>query len=281
MLACEPPHFGKASIGGMLAAGLAGPRRPFFGSVSDQVLGCTIMNGRGEVLRFGGRVMKNVAGYDLSRLMVGSMGCLGIILEATLKVLPRAAVEETWCFSVESTNTPQFINRLRLHSLPVTASCHDGEKLRVRFSGGHQEIATLGQRLDRIADFISREREEGNQYWTHVREHTLPFFSEKRNLWRLSVPATTPVLPIPGNTLTEWNGALRWCYTDAAPADVFEAVSRAGGSASLFRADAWQRTEIRERFQPLAAPVMAWHQALKSALDPDLLLNPGRMYAEF
>lgn len=280
MLACEPPDYGSASVGGMLAAGLSGPRRPFAGSVSDQVLGCTIMNGRGEVLRFGGRVMKNVAGYDLSRLMAGSMGGLGIILDTTFKVVPKSSLNATYCFAVETGKMPQFINQLRQHSLPVSASSHDGEWLRVRFSAGTQEISDIERRLNSIANFVTYEAEDNNDYWQQLKNHTLPFFTANRNLWRLSVPATTPALPIPGKTLLEWNGALRWCHSEAAAADIFEAVAKHGGSATLFKADTYQSAEITQRFQPLSAPLLAWHQSIKNALDPDHLLNVGRMYKE-
>lgn len=281
MLACEPPAFGDATLGGMLGAGLSGPRRPYAGSLSDQVLGCRIMNGRGDVLGFGGRVMKNVAGYDLSRLMVGSMGCLGIILEATLKVVPMPAGELTLRFGVEEQGVAAFINLLRRNSLPVTASSHDGEWLRVRFSGGDSELAALPSQLDRLTGFVDRKAEDQDDYWLQLKEHKLPFFSAQRNLWRLSVPAATKPLPVPGTGLIEWGGALRWLASDAPANDIFELAARHGGHATLFRADSYRGADVTRRFQPLQPALLSWHKSLKAAFDPDNLLNVGRMYPEF
>ncbi|MDT8398981.1 MAG: glycolate oxidase subunit GlcE [Pseudomonadales bacterium] len=280
MLSCEPPHFGPdATFGGMLASGLSGPRRPFGGSLADLVLGCRMLNGKGEMLRFGGKVMKNVAGYDLSRLLVGSLGCLGVILEATIRVQPRPGAEQTFRFTVTPQAMAGFMNGLSVYGYPVSASCHDGEALLVRFSAGEQEIATLRAALQKQFAPAAPEPVAEQAYWEALREHRHPFFQTQQNLWRLSLAPNTPIPDLPGEILYEWNGALRWLRSAVSPEDVFAAMAACQGSASLFKAATEQFAG--PRFQPLSPALLNWHKNLKLAFDPGRILNRGRMYQEF
>jgi len=279
MLACEPPHFGPATLGGAIAAGLSGPGRAYAGGIADQVLGCTLLNGRGEILRFGGKVMKNVAGYDVSRLMVGAQGCLGVILEATLRVMPRPAAERSFRFQVERGRASAFLNTLAAQGFPLSASCHDGHQLSVRFSAGEREIAGLDSALRRQFDFFAAEEEPLLSFWEDLREQRMPFFTRgEGDLWRLSLPPAAPDPELPGDLVVEWNGALRWLRTRKEPREVFEKVAALGGSATLFRAADDKPRE--QRFQPLPPPLLAWHHQLKQAFDPARILNPGRLYRE-
>ena len=278
MLGCQAPHFGpNATFGGMIAAGLSGPRRPYAGSVSDLILGCRILNGKGEILKFGGKVMKNVAGYDISRLLTGSLGCLAVILEATIKLLPRPGVERSYRFTITPDRATAFVNKLTAMGFPVSATCHDRQHLVVRFSAGAGEIGSLAERLRQQFDYIEHAEETDADYWLTVREQQHEFFRNTRALWRLSLaPAVKHNLP--GVEFVEWNGALRWLKTDTAPATVFDRLARLNGAASLFRSEAAVSAE--PRFQPLAPPLKHWHRQLKQAFDPAGILNTGRMYQD-
>lgn len=283
MLACEPPAFnGDATFGGMLAAGLSGPSRPFRAAVQDTVLGCVILNGEGEQLRFGGKVMKNVAGYDLSRLMVGSLGCLGIILEATVKVVPKSASEKTIAFMIERANATALINNLRREGLPVTASAYEGEQLLVRFSAGVQEIAVLDKHLETGYRFVDWQVFQDESYWQQLRDQQLPFFKTEKDIWRLSTPcqAELSALVAPGDgLLTEWGGALHWLTTEQNPDSIFDFMAGLDGHATLFRqGDTSRASRI---FQPLPDIQLQWHRNLKKAFDPEGIFNPGHMYSEF
>ncbi len=268
MLAFEPPHFGAAAtIGGALAAGLSGPRRAAAGAARDFVLGARIVDGRGDALAFGGQVMKNVAGYDVSRLMVGAMGTLGLIVEASLKVLPRPAAEASLRFEMPQAAAIATLNRWAGRPLPVSASCWRGGVLAIRLSGARAAVEAAarelgGQRVD---------RDDG--FWRALRDHAHEFFSADTPLWRLSLPSTTPPLDGHGETLIEWGGAQRWVRTSAEGAAVREAAVAAGGSATLFRA----REKSCPVFQPLQGPLAKIHRRLKDAFDPAGILNPGRM----
>jgi len=274
MLAFEPPHFGgSATLGGCIATGLSGPRRAYAGAVRDFILGVRLMDGRGRSMSFGGRVMKNVAGYDVSRLMAGSMGTLGILLEASLKVLPSPEIERTLCFAL---TMEQALERMRSYStrpLPVSATCfHDG-RLYVRLSGREAAVATAQQRLGGEVD------DHGTAFWESIRHHTHPFFHSQPGLWRLSVKSTTAPLPLPGEQLIEWGGALRWFAPSKAIAaeQVRMLATTAGGHATLFYGD---KTGISS-FQPLSPALLKIHQRLKQQFDPAGILNPQRMYPEF
>lgn len=279
MLGCEPPHYGdNATFGGMIAAGLSGPRRPFAGSIADRLLGCRILNGRGEIMTFGGKVMKNVAGYDLSRLMAGSMGCLAVILEATVRLSPASQLERTFQFRIGRDQVTPFINKLVESGYPVSASCHDNLKLAVRFSAGEREITALDEALQSQFDSIAFEEEQRRDYWLALREQRFAFFDGDSDIWRLSLAPNTG-LDLPGETLIEWNGALRWLKTDVSPEVVFDSLSNANGSAALFR---HKNTETTGSiFQPLPQPLLNWHLQLKNTFDPLAIFNRGRMFREF
>ncbi len=268
LLPFEPPHFGQnATLGGMVAAGLSGPRRPWGGSVRDAVLGVKLLTGRGEVLRFGGQVMKNVAGYDLSRLMAGALGSLGVLLEVSVKVLPRPAEERTRMFELGAEAAAA--RQLEWGRLPLSLSgtLYDGERLFVRLCGSAQGVAAGLAVLD------GEDVSDGP--WRAAREQTLPFFQGEAPLWRISLPAAAPALNLPGACLTEWAGALRWLRTDLPAGMVRQRAAALGGHASLFRGHDG-RGEV---FTPLAPALLALHQRVKRALDPHGIFNPGRMYA--
>jgi len=274
MLAFEPPYFGAgATVGGMLAAGLSGPRRAAAGAVRDFVLGVTIMDARARVLRFGGTVMKNVAGYDVSRLVAGSMGTLGLILDASLKVLPLPVAETTLRFEMPEDKAIEALNRWAGRPLPISASAWTGSELALRLSGAAAAVRAACEKLGggRVGDG------EARAYWSGVREHTDPFFRGDIPLWRLSVPSNAPPLALPGAQLIEWGGALRWLATHADARVLREAARRAGGHATLFRGG----DKSAGVFQPLEPALAGIHAKLKASFDPDAIFNRGRMYTEF
>lgn len=275
MLAFEPPHFGPDStIGGVVAAGLSGPRRQAVGAVRDFVLGATLMDGKGELLRFGGRVMKNVAGYDVSRLLTGSLGMLGLITEVSLKVLPKPFYETTLRFAMRKTETIEQLNRWGGLPLPISASAWHGGLLIVRLSGAEAAVKAAVQKMG--GEAVSNPE----TFWAGVRDQSNEFFADGNghaNLWRLSVPSTTPPLAIKGEHMFEWGGAQRWLRTDADAATIRAAAEKVGGHATLFRGGD-KRVGV---FHPLAPAVAAIHRNLKNTFDPSGIFNPGRMYTEF
>ena len=274
MLAFEPPHFGEtATLGGCVAAGLAGPRRmaygPCYGSVRDFVLGARMLDGRGEVLTFGGTVMKNVAGYDVARLLVGSLGVLGVILEVSVKVLPHPRAQLTLSFELDQREALDRLNAWAGQPLPLSASVwHDGV-LSVRLSGSRAAVADARGHLggETMAD--------ADAFWTHIREQTHPFFAGAQPLWRVSVPSTMPVIESYASQLIEWGGALRWLRTSQTAQAVRATAQEGGGHATLFRG-----APASDVFTPLPAPLMAVHKRLKSHFDPAGIFNPGRLYRE-
>lgn len=270
MLAFEPPHFGpRATLGGACAAGLSGPRRPHAGALRDFVLGMRVMDGRGELLRFGGQVMKNVAGYDVSRLMVGALGTLGLILEISLKVLPRPRVSLTLQFEMGRSEALAVMNHWLGQGLPLTASCYHDEALTVRLEGAEAAVVHARRRLG------GQVLEHGEAFWQGLKEQTARFFRDGTRLWRLSVPATVS-LTLPGRELIEWGGAQRWLFTDLPADSLRERVGECRGHATLFRAD----HKDCPVFTPLPRPLRELHRRVKQALDPHGLFNPGRLYAE-
>jgi glycolate oxidase FAD binding subunit len=268
MLPFEPPRFGPgATLGGMLAAGLSGPRRPWGGAVRDSVLGVRLINGRGEVLKFGGQVMKNVAGYDVSRLMAGALGTLGVILEASFKVLPRPAREVTLVHRLGAAEARRRLNDWQGLPLPLTGTLHLDDTLYLRLSGGEEALRSARETL-------GGDVGEAGDLWQDLREQRLPFFTDgEAPLWRLSLPPAAPPLEADAPVLTEWGGALRWLRTDLPAAQVRRLAARQGGHATLFRGG-----ERESVFQPLTAPMMALHRRVKAAFDTGGILNPGRMY---
>jgi glycolate oxidase FAD binding subunit len=271
MLAFEPPRLGaSATLGGTIACGLSGPRRPYAGAARDFVLGVRLLNGRGEVLAFGGRAMKNVAGYDVSRLMVGAMGTLGVLLEVTLKVLPKPALEMTLAHESTPAAAIETMNRWAASPVPLSGACYDGERVYLRLSGGRTAVAATRARIG------GEPLDNGRAFWERLREQRHDFFAGDAPLWRLSVPPATPPLDLAGGWLLDWGGALRWLCTTAEPQTVRAAASAAGGHAGVFRGG----DHTGEVFHPLSPSLMALHRRLKQAFDPAGILNPGRMYAE-
>jgi glycolate oxidase FAD binding subunit len=272
MLAFEPPHFGDgATVGGCVAAGLSGPRRASAGALRDFVLGVKLMDGRGQVLGFGGQVMKNVAGYDVSRLMAGAMGTLGLILEVSLKVLPRPQTELTLLMEMPQDRAIETMNQWSGRPLPVSATYWHNDELMVRLSGASAAVDSARQQLG--GEIFSG----GEAFWAGLREHRPPVFRDDCALWRVSVPSVAPPLPLPGTQLIEWGGALRWLRTEAEPFVVREAARAAGGHAALFRGG----DPHQDVFDPLPAPLMRLHRGLKQSFDPHGILNRGRMYPDF
>jgi len=283
----EPPHFGGgATIGGMVAAGLSGPARASVGAVRDYVLGLTMVNGRGELLTFGGQVMKNVAGYDVSRLMVGAMGTLGLIVEVSLKVMPIPPGEATLKFQMDQPEALRRLNEWGALPLPLNASCW------VEDSG----VPTLYLRLrgavaavEAACKAMGGERQDNAKVasdWTLCRDQRLPWFEQRgeRDLWRLSVPQTAPVLELPEAPFIEWHGGLRWVRAEAAQADrLRQTAERAGGHATLFKVAGVKNAGARPltRFAPLAAPLDRIHRELKRQFDPAGIFNRGRLYPDF
>jgi glycolate oxidase FAD binding subunit len=273
MLAFEPPHFGpNATLGGTVASGLSGPRRPYAGTVRDMVLGVRIINGKGEFLRFGGEVMKNVAGYDVSRLMAGSLGTLGVLLEVSLKILPRPAQEITLTQEWDAHNAIRLFNVWATWPLPLSACAFDGERLYVRLSGSEEAVKTARSKIG--GDNLSN----GAHFWERLREHTHPFFrrSSTKPLWRWSVPAATSPIELPGEWKFDWGGAQRWFRSELTAEQMRSVAETVSGQATLFRGGD-RNSEI---FPPLPHSLMALHQRLKQAFDPQRILNPGRMYQE-
>ncbi|MGZ8217196.1 glycolate oxidase subunit GlcE [Methylomagnum sp.] len=275
MLPFEPPHFGAgATLGGAVACGLSGPRRAFAGSVRDCVLGCKILNGQGEILSFGGRVMKNVAGFDVSRLMVGAMGTLGVLLEISVKVLPKPECERTFVFPMATPDALAAMNRWCGESWPLSGLAYDESWVYLRLAGAESAVEAAHRTLggDMAAD--------GPGFWHRLKEQQGRFFQYPalgRDLWRLSVAPATPPLDLPGHWFYDWGGALRWLRTDAPAAAVFDAAAKTGGHATLFRGQAGDGRV----FQPLSPGLKTLHLNLKRAFDPHGLLNPGRLYEDF
>jgi glycolate oxidase FAD binding subunit len=276
MLAFEPPHFGpEATLGGVVAAGLSGPRRASAGALRDFMLGVVLMNGRGEVLRFGGQVMKNVAGYDVARLLAGSLGILGLILEVSLKVLPRPPLEVTRSLEMDEAAALRALHDWAAGPLPLSASAFHGGVLHVRLSGAAATVRAACAKLGGEAV----DEGEANAFWHDLREQRAPFFTPAMRgspLWRLAVPTIAPPLALQGAHLVEWGGGQRWWLTDADAETVRAAAARAGGHATLFR----NGDKTAGVFSPLAAPLLALHGRLKAAFDPAGIFNPGRMVRE-
>ncbi len=278
MLAFEPPHFGEGgTLGGAVASGLSGPRRAYAGAVRDLVLGVRVLDGVGQDLQFGGRVMKNVAGFDASRLMAGALGTLGIVTEVSLKCLPLPAAETTLTLECAADHAIRVVNEWGGQPLPLSATCYHHGRLRVRLSGAVSAVAAAQAKIggETLAD--------ADAYWTSVRDHRHIYFTGSAAagvaLWRLSVKSTAPYTDLGGEQLIEWGGALRWLAagerTD--PGKVRAWARASGGHATLFRSD----EKSGDVFAPLPEAMLSLHQQLKAVFDPRGILNRGRLVEAF
>jgi len=271
MLGFEPPYFGHgATLGGTIACGLSGPRRPYSGSARDFVLGARIINGNGEILTFGGQVMKNVAGYDVSRLMVGALGTLGVLLEVSLKVVPRPEQEITLTQTIDPARALTAIAEMNARPLPLGGCCYGDGILYIRLAGAAAAVAAARAAIG--GDMLIND----SGFWRDLREQCLNFFGDSTPLWRLSLPPAAPAPNLPGRWWLDWGGAQRWLKTDAPAALIFDAARALGGHATLFRGGDRRGTV----FQPLSEPLARLHRQLKQAFDPRGVLNRGRLLAD-
>jgi glycolate oxidase FAD binding subunit len=275
----EPPRFATGStVGGMVAAGLSGPSRAAAGSLRDHLLGVTLISGSGELMHFGGRVIKNVAGYDVSRVIAGSLGTLGIVVQASLKVLPQAEAETTLRFDMKPAEALAALHAWGGEPLPLDASAWWNGNLVLRLRGAAAAVEAACHRLggEPIAPAAAVP------FWQGLRNHSDEFFlaaneaieHQDAALWRLSLPPTAPLLGLAGDELIEWHGGQRWLATSLPAALIREAAAGVGGHATLFRG----RDKSAGVFAPLSAPLRAIHERLKRAFDPNAILNPGRLY---
>ena len=287
-LAFEPPRFAPGghdsgtvprggTVGGMVAAGLSGPSRAAVGAVRDHVLGLTLLNGKAEVLSFGGQVMKNVAGYDVSRVIAGSMGVLGAICEVSLKVLPLPAATATLRFEMDQAGAIRQLNEWAGRPLPLHASAWWQGLLVLRLSGAAAAVRAAAQSLG--GELVPPELAAG--FWDGLRDHGDEYFVNARaaldsgaTLWRLSLPPTAPPLALDGDCLIEWGGAQRWLSATLPAATVRDAAAAVGGHATLFMG----HDRSAGVFAPLKSPLDRIHRELKRAFDPDGVFNPGRLY---
>lgn len=271
-LAFEPPHFGEsATVGGMVATGLSGPRRPWTGAVRDFVLGVRVITFEGKSLRFGGEVMKNVAGYDLSRLMVGAQGTLGVLTEVSFKVLPLPPAQACLRLELPLETARQRLGEWGRKPLPITGAAHDGKALHIRLEGGEGSVAATSASLGGDA--------EAPGFWSDLREQRLPFFRQEdpRPLWRLSLPARARRPALEGDWLIDWAGAQCWLRSKESDVQIQEAAVAVGGHATRFSPDG----SADSPFTPLPPTLAKYHRQLKARLDPHAIFNPGRLYSDW
>jgi glycolate oxidase FAD binding subunit len=285
MLAFEPPHFGEAggdaaTLGGCIAAGLSGPRRPHGGAARDLVLGVRILDGKGDDLTFGGRVMKNVAGFDVPRLMTGALGTLGVLLEISVKCQPCPKIETTRVFECSADDAIRWSNEWAGQPLPVSATCHHDGLLSVRLSGA---VPAVNAAIAKVGGDALADPNAADPFWRGVRDHAHPYFAAAiaagAPLWRLSVKATAPHADLGGEQFIEWGGALRWLVgTDRTDAARLRAWAQGhGGHATLFRSG----SAMPDPFHPLSETMAALHRRLKAVFDPAGILNRGRIHPSF
>lgn len=265
----EPPLFaGKATLGGTIASNMSGPARPWAGSARDLVLGVQLIDGRGQLLNFGGRVMKNVAGYDVSRLQAGALGTLGVLSEISLKVLPLPAHSVTLVYEMDLEAAIKNMNRRAGQSGTLSGACWLEGRLYLRLSG------TAAAVNHTAANWGGEPLATGHQFWRELNEMSLPFFAGSQPLWRLSVKSTATAAQFPGPTLVDWGGAQRWLRGDCELDSLQQAAVAAGGNATLFRGG--NRTgEVRPEPDAVTRRLQ---QRLKLAFDPQGIFNPGRLY---
>ena len=267
ILGFEPPDYGNSTLGGTIACNLSGPRRPYAGAARDFVLGCRIINGKGDIMHFGGEVMKNVAGYDVARLMAGAMGTLGVLLDISLKILPRPQSEITIRQQLTEQQALSTLTQLRSQPIPITAACFVGASLHIRLSGNTTAINAAHKKIggELIAD--------SEHFWQSIREHQHTFFNNTQPLWRLSLPPATNI-NLDGKTMIDWGGAQRWLFSDLDAEHIRGKVNEVGGHATLYK----NSTTDTEYFHPLDNTMLKVQQQLKKSFDPENILNPGKLY---
>ncbi|VAW61788.1 Glycolate dehydrogenase, FAD-binding subunit GlcE [hydrothermal vent metagenome] len=271
MLAFEPPGFSaNATLGGTIACNVSGPRRASSGAARDSVLGCTIINGKAEVIHSGGEVMKNVAGYDVSRLMCGAMGTLGVLLDISLKVVPKPEAEISLVQQCDMKQALQKLHHWTRSMTPISASCFNNGRLYIRLSGSESALNATGKIIG--GDSLSA----ADDFWLQLKEHQHAFFSNRNKpLWRLSLASSSEPLALQGETLIEWNGALRWLKSADSADLIRQQLETLGGHATLFKHTA----SLTEPFHELSSGIFKLHKQLKHAFDPHNIFNPGRMYS--
>ncbi|MBI3714683.1 MAG: glycolate oxidase subunit GlcE [Betaproteobacteria bacterium] len=274
MLPFEPPHFDEgatvgSTIGGTVATGLSGPRRAYTGAVRDFLLGARILDGRGDDLRFGGRVIKNVAGYDVSRLLCGAMGTLGVLLDLSFKTLPKSAAETTLRFEFDEATAVRKFNEWAGMPLPLSGASWEGGVAMLRLSGAEAGVAAARAKLG--GDVV--EPGVADAFWRDLREQRLPCFRSTGPLWRLSVPPTAAPISFAVGQCIDWGGALRWIVATDDANSIRDKVAAVGGHATLFRGG----DKSVGVFHPLAPALAQIHRNLKAAFDPHGIFNPGRM----
>lgn len=279
MLPFEPPRFDAgtehgATLGGTFATGLSGPRRPWTGAARDFMLGCRVLTGKGDILHFGGEVMKNVAGYDVSRLMTGAQGTLGVLLEISCKVLPRPAAETTLQQALPGEKALAAMNHWAGQPVPLSGAVYHDGVLSLRLSGDARAVDQARRQIggDSPAD--------ADAFWHAIREQQHAFFDDPRPLWRLSLAPAHPPLELAGDVLYDWGGAQRWLLSDEDATVIRARVGNAGGHATLFREGIGGEDTETARFHPLSTPLRRLHLQLKAAFDPQGVLNFGRMYPD-
>ncbi|MDH5392407.1 MAG: glycolate oxidase subunit GlcE [Gammaproteobacteria bacterium] len=271
----EPPSFAdSATIGGTIACNLSGPARAYSGAARDFVLGSRIINGKGDDMQFGGQVMKNVAGYDASRLMAGAYGTLGLILEVSLKVLPLAQTEITIKSQQHINSAIKNINALSAQNWPISASVYLDGHLYIRLNSSEMNCLSASQAISQKIN--ATEIADSKAFWTSITEQQHAFFDTSQSIARLSLPATAEDIEPGGEQLIEWGGALRWLKTDLPIQQLRDTARTLGGHVTAYK----NYPQATEYFQPLAPGMHSLHQRLNKAFDPAGILNPGRLYKE-
>ncbi len=270
ILPFEPPHFNtQATLGGTISCGLSGPRRAYASSMRDCVLGVNIVNGKGEYLEFGGQVMKNVAGYDASRLMCGAFGTLGVLTQISLRVSPKPHSEITIAIEINQREALENMNAWTQTQLPISATYFNNKVLYIRIAGlesttkkAHQEIG---------GEIIANSE----KFWNDLKNHQTDFFQTEKPLWRIIIPNTTPDLPINGESCLEWNGGLRWIKSNENTQHIINLCKKMKAQATLFKTN----SKPKDCLASINPNIQKLHLNLKTAFDPNRILNPGRMYS--
>jgi len=269
MLAFEPPVFSASStIGGTLACNLSGPARPWSGSIRDHVLGVGLINGLGEHLKFGGQVMKNVAGYDVSRLQAGAMGSLGVITEISLKVMPKPASTTTLVWNMSASEAITFMNELAGKPKPISAMCWLQERLYVRLSGAHSAVEAT------VKQWQATQLSDADTFWHNLRHQQHPIFNSGLPLWRFSINSAASMPTLDNDCLIDWGGSQRWYAGVQDSADMQALAANAGGHVSLYSGG----DRSCDVMHSLPKAVQNIQKRIKTSFDPDHILNPGRLY---